>query len=235
MSNDRQVSAHYGIGEGAIHQYVRERDTAWHAGHFPTNTQSIGIELSADPNRPPDQFTYNASIQLCIELCRKYGLDPRRAIVPHKQFAKTLCPGTVDINYIIDNVARGMSNRTYRPDAATERGPMAAFLYRMSGSPAVTLPVTSPFRDVPTNHVFYREIVWMNQSGISQGWPDGTYRPDAATERGPMAAFLYRMSGSPAVTLPVTSPFRDVPTNHVFYQEIVWMWQSGISQGWIES
>jgi N-acetyl-anhydromuramyl-L-alanine amidase AmpD len=32
-TNDMPVSAHYGISRtGAVHQYVREMDTAWHAG-----------------------------------------------------------------------------------------------------------------------------------------------------------------------------------------------------------
>lgn len=170
-STERQVSAHYGIGEGEVHQYVKESDTAWHAGNFTINTKSIGIEHSADPNRAPDNFTYQTSIQLCIELCQKYGLDPRQAIVPHKKFIATQCPGTVDINRIIEGVAQGMGRRTYRPDMATNRDAMAAFLYRLSGSPAYTPPTTSPFIDIPTNHVFYKEISWMRSSGISNGWP----------------------------------------------------------------
>ncbi|MCE3613275.1 N-acetylmuramoyl-L-alanine amidase, partial [Escherichia coli] len=42
----RQTSAHYGIEDGTVHQYVKEADTAWHAGSFPANSRSIGIEHS---------------------------------------------------------------------------------------------------------------------------------------------------------------------------------------------
>lgn len=104
----RQVSAHYGIGEGELHQYVSELNTAWHAGNFNINTRSIGIEHSADPQRAPDEFTYNTSIELCTQICRKYGLNPRRAIIPHKQIVATLCPGTVDIQRIVDGTARAI-------------------------------------------------------------------------------------------------------------------------------
>ena len=45
------VSAHYGIGEGEIHQFVDEANTAWHAGDWNFNLRSIGIEHSADPSR----------------------------------------------------------------------------------------------------------------------------------------------------------------------------------------
>ncbi|WP_018134058.1 N-acetylmuramoyl-L-alanine amidase [Acaricomes phytoseiuli] len=103
-----QVSAHYGIGEGELHQYVSELNTAWHAGNFNINTRSIGIEHSADPNRAPDEFTYNTSIELCAQTCRKYGLNPRTAIIPHKQIVATQCPGTVNIQRIIDGTARAL-------------------------------------------------------------------------------------------------------------------------------
>ena len=107
-----EVSAHFAIDEGSIHQYVKEEDTAWHAGDFTINTRSIGIEHSAfwDPDadeiRPPDESTMAASIELCLSLCTKYGLDPEVAIVPHQQFTETLCPGTVDYLYIRDGVRR---------------------------------------------------------------------------------------------------------------------------------
>ncbi|GAA1760156.1 hypothetical protein [Kocuria aegyptia] len=80
------------------------------------------------------------------------------------------------------------------------------------------------FVDVPAGHVFQTEIAWMAQNGISYGWGTGTgqkeYRPGAATTREAMAAFLYRMAGSPAFTPPTVSPFVDVPTTHGFYKEI---------------
>jgi len=73
---------------------------------------------------------------------------------------------------------------------------MAAFLYRAAGSPAYTPPRVSPFRDVPTGHVFYDEMAWLAERGISTGWVAGdgsvTYRPGLDVTRGVMAAFLYR-------------------------------------------
>lgn len=90
----------------------------------------------------------------------------------------------------------------------------------------------SPFRDVPTNHLFYNEIKWMNSAGISTGYTDGTYRPAENVNRDAMAAFLYRTAGSPAYTPPRVSPFTDVSTSNQFYKEIAWMASTGISTGW---
>lgn len=111
-----EVSAHYGIGEGRVHQYVDEKDTAWHAGDFTVNTRSIGIEHSAfwDPDtgeiRPPDPSTYADSIELCTRICQQYGLDPAKAIVPHRQFTSTQCPGTLDYLYIRKKVVERLAS-----------------------------------------------------------------------------------------------------------------------------
>lgn len=109
------VSTHYGIGEGSIHQYVKEEDTAWHAGDYTINTRSIGIEHSAFWNpdtgeiRPPESSTFTAAIDLCTRLCRQYGLDPYTALVPHREFTHTACPGTLDYLYIRKQVRKNLS------------------------------------------------------------------------------------------------------------------------------
>lgn len=45
---------------------------------------------------------------------------------------------------------------------------------------------------MPANSQFYREITWLASTGISTGWPDGTYRPVTPIARDAMAAFIYR-------------------------------------------
>lgn len=101
---DSQVSAHYGIGEGSLHQYVSEQNTAWHAGNFATNQRSIGIEHSADPDRAPTEQTYEISVDLCVQICEDYGIDPQTQIIPHSAVRETACPGTVDLQRIRDEV-----------------------------------------------------------------------------------------------------------------------------------
>lgn len=41
-----------------------------------------------------------------------------------------------------------------------------------------------------------KEIEWMRARGITTGWSDGTFRPNAAVNRDAMAAFFYRFAGS---------------------------------------
>ncbi|WP_258073601.1 S-layer homology domain-containing protein [Arthrobacter sp. 08Y14] len=126
--------------------------------------------------------------------------------------------------------------KTYRPFEAVSREAMAAFMYRLSGSPAFTPPKKSPFADVKTSHPYYKEIAWLSAKKISTGWKqkNGTqiFRPGIPVSRDAMAAFLYRLKGSPKFTAPKTSPFTDVKKSHQFYKEISWLAADGVSTGW---
>ncbi len=127
-------------------------------------------------------------------------------------------------------------SREYRPLESVNRDAMAAFMYRLAGSPEFTPPTTSPFTDVATGSQFYKEITWLSDQGISSGWKldDGTreFRPVTPIARDAMAAFMYRFAGSPETPDIVTAPFTDVPAGSQFATEIAWMAATGISTGW---
>ncbi|MBG0738000.1 S-layer homology domain-containing protein [Paeniglutamicibacter antarcticus] len=97
-------------------------------------------------------------------------------------------------------------SRTYRALQPINRDAMAAFLYRYAGSPNVNLPGGSPFTDITSSTQYYREMVWLQQSGITTGWPDGTYRPLQPINRDAMAAYLYRYSLPDAVSGVILAP-----------------------------
>lgn len=126
-------------------------------------------------------------------------------------------------------------HREYRPNTSISRGAMAAFMYRLAGSPSFTAPARSPFLDVATTHPFYKEITWLAAQGITTGWkvPGGSeFKPGASINRDAMAAFMYRFEGEPAYTPPTQSPFADVRVGRAFYKEIAWLAETGISTGW---
>ncbi|MGP9649430.1 S-layer homology domain-containing protein [Glutamicibacter sp. AOP38-B1-38] len=131
-------------------------------------------------------------------------------------------------------VTEGWPDGTFRPQAPILRDAFAAFCYRMKGRPAYTPPATSPFKDVPTNNIFYKEICWAESQGIVNGWSNGTYKPFEPIKRDAIAAMLYRMAPSSAYsfTPPESLGFVDVPKSTIFYREIEWMRSTGISTGW---
>ncbi|WP_135849041.1 PQQ-dependent sugar dehydrogenase, partial [Serinibacter arcticus] len=96
-------------------------------------------------------------------------------------------------------------------------------------------PTPVPFTDVPIGTLFFEDISWLFENGISTGWEteDGReYRPLTPIARDAMAAFLYRQANSPEFTPPTVSPFSDVSTDNQFYKEIAWLHAEEISTGW---
>nr|WP_272879162.1 S-layer homology domain-containing protein [Rothia nasimurium] len=109
---------------------------------------------------------------------------------------------------------------------------MAAFFYRLAGSPHFIPPSVSPFRDITPYSNFYQEITWLRTTGITTGWTDGTYRPLTPVTREALASFLYRRAGSPAFTPPRVSPFIDVSPANEHYKAISWMRSMNYARGW---
>ncbi|MFT3876579.1 MAG: S-layer homology domain-containing protein [Propioniciclava sp.] len=130
--------------------------------------------------------------------------------------------------------------RTYRGKEPMNRDAMAAFLYRLAGSPSFTAPAKPSFTDVPTSSQFYKEIEWLASTGISTGWTGAngtkTFRPSSVVKRDAMAAFLYRfavLKGMPAFNPPAGYFwFEDVPEGTEHFAPMAWMAEKGISTGW---
>lgn len=103
------TSAHYGIEDLTIHQYVKEEHVAYHAGVYSQNQRSIGIEHSAAPDRPASNATYETSGKLIAEICQRYSIPlDREHIRGHKEVRNTQCPGTIDIDRLI-SIAKSQS------------------------------------------------------------------------------------------------------------------------------
>ena len=130
------------------------------------------------------------------------------------------------------SITTGYPDGGFHPAESIERGAMAAYLYRLAGSPEFEAPAESPFSDVPTTHPFYKEIAWLKATGITTGWEDGTFRPEDSINREAMAVFFYRAAGSPEVQQKAT--FTDV-SGSPFVKEISWFQFSKLSTGWPDS
>ena len=133
--------------------------------------------------------------------------------------------------------------RSFRPLSAIARADMAAFLYRLAGSPDF-IPKeedASFFADVDPDTPHATAVWWLARTGISEGWAerDGsrTFRPLGEVARADMAAFVYRLVGSPGTfsDADATFPFVDVSSETPHFAEISWLASTGISEGWLES
>jgi hypothetical protein len=130
-----------------------------------------------------------------------------------------------------EGISTGYDDGTYRPSAPVSRQAMSAFMYRLADEPAFVKPPTPSFDDVGLTHPFFREVEWLASTGVTTGYDDGGYHPAAAVSRQAMAAFLYRLAGSPGVGLGAPT-FDDVDTDHPFFAEIEYLAAKEITGGY---
>lgn len=123
------VSAHYGVGKnGAVHQYVREEDTAFHAGTVDNpswldikrttggkfvnpNFYTIGIEHEGFADGDWPAAMQASSAELVAAIAARWGIPlDRQHVVKHHEIrrAKT-CPGAkAPIDDLIRQASAGM-------------------------------------------------------------------------------------------------------------------------------
>lgn len=117
-----RVSAHYGVGRtGEVHQYVDEKDTAWHAGvvtnpswsgikkagnslFINPNYYTIGIEHEGTIDTEWTDAMYESTSALIAEMSKRWNIpiDRNHIIGHHEIYSVKACPGhKVDFNRLI--------------------------------------------------------------------------------------------------------------------------------------
>jgi len=199
-----KVSAHYGIGTGGlVHQYVKEADTAFHAGIVdrPTwpllkprvnpNYYTIGIEhegMSTVPwPWPPEQL--NASAALVREILARWKIPLQvERIVPHHMIrAGKTCPG------IYFNRAAYVAAVTAAPLSALAAAPLSVNVAVVEPTISRTWPGTdsAPVRVVTKGQTVQTALMATGESlqgnatwyGLDQSefiWAGATNRPHPA-------------------------------------------------------
>lgn len=84
--NGGESSAHYVLEAGKVACIVNPDDTAWHAGNWQANLESIGIECRPEMSDGDLQTL----AELISDIWETYGVIP---IIGHKDIVATACPG----------------------------------------------------------------------------------------------------------------------------------------------
>ena len=88
-----------------------------------------------------------------------------------------------------NDITRGITSTSFRPDEIVTRAQAVTFLYRMDGSES---DIANPFTDVAQDRYYYDAVLWAYEQGITQGITNTTFAPMENCLRGQIVSFLYR-------------------------------------------
>jgi hypothetical protein len=121
-------------------------------------------------------------------------------------------------------------NSMYCPDDPVTRAEMAVFLSRAIGDEIDPTTGLGVFVDVPPSVWYTNAIARMVELGITTGYTDGTYRPNAPVSRGEMAVFIDRAFESVASSGELTA-FTDVPFDAFYATATDALYDTGVTLG----
>ena len=124
-------------------------------------------------------------------------------------------------------ITGGIGNDLFGPNQPCTRAQIATFLWRAAGSPEPKN--MSSFSDVPTDSYYAKAVAWAVENGITAGTGDGKFSPNAPCTRAQSVTFLYRASGSPAVS--DSAVFADVEANVFYADAVAWAVANGVTNG----
>ena len=128
---------------------------------------------------------------------------------------------------VAKKITNGKANGLFGSNDPCTRAQIVTFLWRAAGSPE---PKTmSSFSDVPAGSYYAKAVAWAVENGITAGTGDGKFSPNAPCTRAQAVTFLYRASGSPAVS--GSAVFGDVAANAFCANAVAWAVENGVTNG----
>lgn len=138
---------------------------------------------SFQPNQPVTRA------QAAIMLGRALGLEEKATYTEFSDVTAKVTGAGYIAAAVEKGIISGFPDGTYRPNDAVTRGQRAIFLDRAY---PLEKGNENQFKDISSNMKAYQSILNVTATGIANGYPDGTYRPDLAVTRAQFSAFMAR-------------------------------------------
>lgn len=133
------------------------------------------------------------------------------------------------VDWAVENgITNGVSSDRFDPDGLCTRAQIVTFLWRAAGSPAPK-STGHNFTDVKAGSYYEQAVLWAVENGITVGTSSTTFIPDATCTRAQAVTFLYRASGSPAVS--GSAAFSDVAADAYYADAVAWAEKKDITTG----
>jgi hypothetical protein len=164
------------------------RDVEW------ANAQEIAQGYLDGGYHPQASITRAAMSAFLFRLSQDVYVPP---VTPSFSDVSTTHPFFLEIEWMNETeITTGYPGNLYKPNNPVTRQAMAAFIYRYDDDVPFDPPEAPSFEDVGLNHDFFTEIEWMNDEGITTGYPGDLFKPAGLVSRAAMAAFLHRYEES---------------------------------------
>lgn len=131
---------------------------------------------------------------------------------------------TRDIEYMTDKgIVNGYPDGEFKPSRNLSRAEFAALVFRFAGIGESN--IKNPFTDLDETHWAYKEILALTSSGLIQGYPDGTYRPENNITRAEAMTVINKLLGRTPLENYVKSlgfnPYNDLYEDKWYYVTVL--------------
>ena len=131
---------------------------------------------------------------------------------------------TRDIEYMADKgIVEGYPDGDFKPSRNLTRAEFAALIYRFTK--VKKSKMDNPFTDLDNSHWAYDEIMTLAKSGLIEGYPDKTYRPEDNISRAEVMTVINKVLGRNPLESYVKSldfnPFNDLFVREWYYVTVL--------------
>ncbi len=121
---------------------------------------------------------------------------------------------------------RGYKDGTIHPNGFITRAEVAMIFWRLTKAPEKNDTAPGAFPDVRDGAWYSQAVNYLAQTGILNGYKDGTFKPNQGITRAEFVTIATRFD---SMLEGIVNPFTDVPATHWAYEAIV----SALMKGWI--
>ncbi|TVR22418.1 MAG: S-layer homology domain-containing protein [Nitriliruptor sp.] len=148
----------------------------------------------------------------------------------------TDAPFFEEVEWAVQNeITDGFPDGEFKPTRSVSRQAAIAWLFRwVNPDGDWSEQAVERFSDVSSDSAFANEIGWAVEVGVTDGFPDGEFKPTAEVTRRALAAWFFRLAGAPELAadgIAAYDAFIDIEPDSPFVDEIGWMVANGITTG----
>lgn len=129
-----------------------------------------------------------------------------------------------DIEYMADKeIVYGYPDGEFKPSRNLSRAEFAALIFRFTGIEKAN--IKNPFTDLEETHWAYNEILALTNSGLIEGYPDKTYKPENNITRAEVMTVINKLLGRKPLESYVKSlefnPYNDLYEDKWYYVTVL--------------